>query len=926
MKKHSKFCALLICTALGFSVSLESCKDYDDDIDHLQEQINETKTAIANLEEAIESGKWVSNFEKTDKGYRLTLSDGSKLELLNGDKGDKGDKGDTGLTGPEGPIGAQGEKGESVIPEFRVDTEGYWQYNVGGEWISVEDQEGNKIKAQGEKGEPGSAGGNNVFFNEDGFIQIGDKVTDLKKKNPNIPTMVVDNENGTLAITWENKTYIMLLADSEYDGFQSLVYRRQTTNDRADFVKAWSLYYEKKDGKIDTFAFSPAIAQFKVLPKNIDVVKAEKDKKISYNFVDTRLVTKAANAPILNYVENSAKLENGILSVSFTPENVISGKRYVSSLEVTLNGKIATSDYFNYKSTALDASEATVRVQSHKACEVTKEQVNKMLAETVEHNYHYKFVYTETYALNDSIALCLSDDDDIYYTFAELGFGEHVEVSYAMTEGKDKGIFDLTEDGVISVKKEKQGSAIKEFCYVTVTYTILDADKTTLFTVERDLAIQAVRAEDMILEKVEIVPVESNALNMAYEPNEARAIVLDVRKFEDAIGGRDIINSTNTKDESKIWKLGYFDEENKLQVVAVTQLPNVETAPNSNKVAGELGEKEMALYFKAGDKDENVTSEDSLFLLVGPKAYFGEEVNTRAYFAVEDDDLAKVGRENKYFNFFLNASIEKTIQVTPYSALVDGNGNAKVRGLWDENLQFTMTANLTNYYKVTPSDIKLVFKLAPKDEQPAAVQKVYDLLAINETAKGYIFEATPKKDRPIDVEAVKDIEVYAYNSEDETDVLVNNLKLQLVSPLGKIWVATSPAQPVEIKNNGGTDITKEMKNIIKPSLEDKYELENTTKGPQKVIIDGDIQKQFKIEFNLLTYGVQDLIYEISNKAELDAALGEGTVKIDAGSGELTIKDTQTAFTATTIVIAIKCKHSWGNSDLVGGFKYTIVRK
>ena len=921
MKQTTKFLHIVMCMVLGLSVSMTSCKDYDDDIDNLQQQIDENKSAIADLEKAIESGKWVSSYEPSENGYVLTLSDGSKLEIKNGANGEKGD---TGLQGPEGPIGPQGPAGETIVPEFGVDAEGYWQYKVGGDWIYVKDQEGNKIKAQGERGEqgepgePGEAGGNNVTFNADGYIQIGDKVTDLKATG-NRPVMVADTENGTLALTWEGKTYTLLMAGSEYDGLQSLVYRRMAYDDMKDVNSAYVLGYTNPGTKEwDTIASVPGSLQFKVLPREFDV------KKASYNFFDTHL-TKAAAEPSIVYVNGSAKLENGILTVGFVPENLDNTEEYASTLEVTLNGKTTSSDYFNVAAGKLNVEDAIVFVQSEDNEEVPANQVSDMKNGNIAHAYHYQFVYTTSYALNDSIAFGLLSNGGERKSFEELGVGEYLKTTYELTEGQDNGLFELSEDGVITVKKENQGSAINEYCYVTVTYEVVNALGNVVSTEVRNLAIQAVLST-VTYGGVEIMALTDGDLAMVYDPEAAQVVVLDVRKFEDEIGGRNILNPDNSKANSKVWALGYYNNNEELVAVnpGIT-LPSVTNAPASNTFNPNEGE--MFLYFKASDNSDAVTSEDSLFLIVGAKTYF-ENVVERDYYAVVENggevEKAVAGTNN----FFLNVGIDKTIKVTRYEALVDANGNARVRGLWNASKEFTMSANLTNYYKVVPSDVKLAFVLAPKDEQPAAVQEVYDLLKIDGTSGNYIFTATPVQDRPIDVNVVKDIKVYAYNEAEVNDPnakpLVDNLKLQLTSPLNNITLAKDKAES-EIKNNEGKDITRKLLTIMAPSLTDKYELDGQTNTAQKVIVNGTIQPGFGINEDVVTYGVYPLVYSIANLAEVEASVGENTVSIDAATGELTIKDTQTVFGKTTIKINVTCKHSWGSSAPAKAFEYTIYR-
>ena len=950
MKQTTKFLHIFMCMALGLSVSMSGCKDYDDDIDSLQQQIDENKTAIADLEKAIESGKWVSSYEATETGYTLTLSDGSTLTITNGKDGAQGVQGETGLTGPEGPVGPQGPQGEpgeagaTIIPQFGVDAEGYWQYSVdeGKTWIAVTDQEGNKIKAQGpqreqgepgeqgqqgEQGEPGVAGGNNVFFNEDGYIQIGNVVTDLKAVNDR-PVMVADTENGTLAITWEGKTYVLLMTGSEYDGLQSLVYRRMAADDRDDKNYAFELYYNNAaTDKEETIVSVPGKVQFKVLPREFDVEKA------SYTFFDTHL-TKAVEEPSIVYVDGSAKLENGILTVAFVPENLETTKNYASTLEVTLNNKVTSSDYFNVNAGKLDVDDAEVFVQSDDdvlAAYPTLDQVSAMKNGTMKDPYHFQFVYTASYNLNDSIAFGFdTDNSGEYQSFEELGVGEYLKTTYELTEDEDNGLFELTEEGVITVKNVNQGSAINEYCYVTVTYEVVNAEGNVVRTEVRDLAIQAVLST-VTYGGVEIMALNDGDLSMAYDPEEAQIVVLDVRKFEDQIGGRNILNPNNSKANSKVWPLGYYNEDEELVAVPST-LPAkavVETAPDAKTLAASVNSEEMYLYFKAGDKNDAVTSEDSLFLIVGPKTYF-ENVVARDYYAVVDNAGDVVKAVEGTSNFFLNIGIDKTIKVTRYEALVDANGNAKVRGLWDANKDFTMSANLTNYYKVVPSDVKLAFVLAPEKEQPAAVQEVYDLLSITKdgVSGAYMFLAEPTKEQPIDVNVVKDIKVYAYNELEVDDPnakpLVSDLKLQLVSPLGNITLAKAKAES-EIKNNEGKDITRNMVEVMAPALNDKYELDGQTNTAQKVIVKGVVQTGFSIDEDVLTYGVRELVYSIANQEEVDAAVGEGTVSIDAETGVLTIKDTQTAFAKTTIKINVTCKHSWGSSSPAQAFEYTIYR-
>ena len=128
--------------ALALStVTYVGCKDYDDDIDNLQTQIDANKASIAELQAFVKEGKWVTKIEDITGGFKITFNDGKFYSIVNGTngtngtngsvvtigsngnwfidnvdtgrkaQGDKGDKGDKGETGAQGPAGDKGETG-----------------------------------------------------------------------------------------------------------------------------------------------------------------------------------------------------------------------------------------------------------------------------------------------------------------------------------------------------------------------------------------------------------------------------------------------------------------------------------------------------------------------------------------------------------------------------------------------------------------------------------------------------------------------------------------------------------------------------------------------------------------------------------------------------------------------------------------------
>ena len=226
------FGALLVTSTGTFT----SCKDYDDEIAGLQEQVDAVKASVADLEKKIDAGNWVTAVNSVEGGFEITFNDGQKYTIVNGKdgidgidgaagqdgkspvitidpetnnwiidgvdtgvcaKGEKGDKGDqgeqgpagetgpqgpAGETGPQGPAGPQGPQGEQGIqgeagkaPSIDPDTKEWivYEYNEEtGEWDEVK----TGISAVGTSSYVVDNGGDYYVLNmpnEDGdFVQI----------------------------------------------------------------------------------------------------------------------------------------------------------------------------------------------------------------------------------------------------------------------------------------------------------------------------------------------------------------------------------------------------------------------------------------------------------------------------------------------------------------------------------------------------------------------------------------------------------------------------------------------------------------------------------------------------------------------------------------------------------------------------------
>lgn len=175
--------------SLAVSTAVTSCKDYDDDIDNLQTQIDANKASIADLQKFVNEGKWVKGVESVTGGFKITFSDGQSYTVVNGKDGAKGE---TGATGAQGVAGKDG----SIVT---IGEDGFWYI----------DGKKTDVKAQGEKGDKGETGaagaqgaagkdGYSPYIGEDGFWYFY-----------NAETQKVEKSKYQANIVGSEKTYIV---------------------------------------------------------------------------------------------------------------------------------------------------------------------------------------------------------------------------------------------------------------------------------------------------------------------------------------------------------------------------------------------------------------------------------------------------------------------------------------------------------------------------------------------------------------------------------------------------------------------------------------------------------------------------------------------------------------------------------------------
>ena len=146
---NKKFLSAILFGALMVSSTgtFVSCKDYDEDIDRIDKELVDIKSALSALQAKVDAGKYVTNVVKNGDGITVTWSDNSTstIETIKGDKGEDGKNG-TVVTiidgywafdgvkseypakGDKGDKGDQGEPGDAAAAghDAKISENGYW--------------------------------------------------------------------------------------------------------------------------------------------------------------------------------------------------------------------------------------------------------------------------------------------------------------------------------------------------------------------------------------------------------------------------------------------------------------------------------------------------------------------------------------------------------------------------------------------------------------------------------------------------------------------------------------------------------------------------------------------------------------------------------------------------------------------------------
>ena len=146
---NKKYLSVILFGALmlGTAGTFTSCKDYDDDINQINKELTDIKSAISELQSKVDNGKYVTNITKEGEGIKITWNDNSTsvIETIKGDKGADGTivtiidgywafdgvkseypaVGKDGADGADGQDGQDGQNGQDGH-DAKISEDGYW--------------------------------------------------------------------------------------------------------------------------------------------------------------------------------------------------------------------------------------------------------------------------------------------------------------------------------------------------------------------------------------------------------------------------------------------------------------------------------------------------------------------------------------------------------------------------------------------------------------------------------------------------------------------------------------------------------------------------------------------------------------------------------------------------------------------------------
>ena len=522
-----------------------------------------------------------------------------------------------------------------------------------------------------------------------------------------------------------------------------------------------------------------------------------------------------------------------------------------------------------------------------------------------------------------------------------------------------QGIFDF-KDNVLSVKSTNQASAIDEYAAIEVTTTVKPQEEGVKeYEVKNVVFIKAVRpAVNPVFGTVALKPLDAKEnFAFAYNSSQARIITLDVRNFEAAIEGRDVISNKNKeyctfitlnkpvydaggklmKYESISDDCNQYYQDNNLSTTIPAKVTDLAKALETVK-------NEAVLYYKNGG---NNADKDSLFLILTPGADFVQFKNmsllagASSYYPgwgatekMTNGVNTPYGVYNSFVNKLFKVSVDNFSVTYNFDCPIkDEYKSRTIIGTWTKTAgaysKFIMESQeFDKMYNVVPEDATVEFELDYK-KQNAYVQEMMKeqngIKNIEWTSTNQIV-FTPR----VDLAKVGTLKVDIY------DATAGSAKRVLFAT--EDWKVEQPilefSAIVDLKYNNPALATNDQIKII--DLINALGAADKKKWTELTL--KDAVKNVLVKYNATTIAAEETIAEtlyrknaagnaVAEATGLEISLDENEKDFtyDAATATLTWKGTPTGTVYTHDVnLNITYTHNWG--VVTKTFKVTVTRK
>ena len=326
---NKKYFSVLLMGAMTVATvgTVTSCKDYDDDISNLQEQIDKLSETIKNIQTQIDNGAVLTSVTPTDNGMTITLNQNGQTKTYTISNG------------------KDGQNGKS----WKIGDNGNWWYDEGNGYVDSKFPARGENGKDGEKGENGTNGDNGTngkYYVPNPETGCFDIYQDGKKVESTNIAYTATAANAITA-TWEKGVLTLVGVKDATDGkivlnlnsvLRALVFNPTHYVDGVEAIELPTYYYQPKglnkvnaDDDFSTDApfnalladgvtvesplyYAPDLsASYFLNPSNADVTEDVKNYKFLVSNATYTDFTRADATPIFNL----EKVENkkGVLNV-----------------------------------------------------------------------------------------------------------------------------------------------------------------------------------------------------------------------------------------------------------------------------------------------------------------------------------------------------------------------------------------------------------------------------------------------------------------------------------------------------------------------------------------------------------------------------------------------------------------------------------